>query len=49
MRAAEIGVVDEGVARNWYEGYLEGRNPFGGLFEALTLESWLRRYQSYGS
>lgn len=46
MRAAEIGVVDERIVRDWYEGYLEDRNPLGRLYETLALESWLRRYHS---
>lgn len=43
MRAADLGLVDEGRLRDAYRAYLEGKG--GALFwHTLTLEDWLRRY-----
>ncbi len=43
-QAAARGYVDEVTLRNQYEAIRRGEQGLYGLWEALTLEMWLRRY-----
>jgi asparagine synthase (glutamine-hydrolysing) len=45
-RAAACGYLDEGVLRGHYQSILRGEPDHPGLWWALTLEMWLRRYWS---
>jgi asparagine synthase (glutamine-hydrolysing) len=44
MRAADMGFVDEARLHEEYRSYLAGRNQGTLLWQALTLEAWLRKY-----
>jgi asparagine synthase (glutamine-hydrolysing) len=43
-QAGARGYVDEDVLHNQYEAIRRGKQGLHGLWEALTLEMWLRRY-----
>jgi asparagine synthetase B (glutamine-hydrolysing) len=44
MRAAELGLVDEGRLRAAYRAYRAGTSRSARFWHALTLESWLREH-----
>jgi asparagine synthase (glutamine-hydrolysing) len=44
MRAADMGFGDEALLHEEYRSYLAGKNQGGLLWQALTLEAWLRQY-----
>ncbi len=44
MRAADLGLVDQASVRHQYRQYLKGEGSALGIWNALTVEDWLRRY-----
>jgi asparagine synthase (glutamine-hydrolysing) len=44
MRAADLGLVEPATLRAAYERYFEGPGGDSRFWQALTLESWLRRH-----
>ena len=44
MRSAELGLVDEPSLQDHYRQYLEGGGSGHGIWNAIVVEDWLRRY-----
>ncbi len=44
MRASEIGLIDEAPLREQYRRYLEEGTAGQGIWHAICVEDWLRRY-----
>ena len=44
MRCAELGLVDEPCLQDQYRRYLEGGGSGHGIWSAVVVEDWLRRY-----
>ena len=44
MRSAELGLVDESSLQDQYRHYLKGGGSGQGIWSAVVVEDWLRRY-----